>query len=329
MAHLPEGTLTFMLTDLQGSTLAWENQPKAMILSISVGAHQGELVEAGREGDSVLAVFKTAATAASCALDVQKNFAVESWPDDLDLRVRVALHTGEAQLRESHYFGPALNRCARLLATCHPGQILLTKATEAMLADEVPPGAELQDLGLHRFKDLARSEQVFQLTDVTRPSKFPPIQSLEHRRTNIPHYLTNFVGRTWDLSALKSALAKSRMVTLTGAGGSGKTRLAAELGSAYLDLWPGGVWWVELAPLSDERQVAGAVVSALELPGRGLALDVVTAWLAVRRAMLILDNCEHLVGGCAQFCDVALQRCAELTILATSREALGVEGEAR
>src|SRR5713101_7808137 len=174
MARLPEGTITFMLTDLQGSTQAWEKKPKAMrnamarhdaILAGTISYHEGQRVEAGREGDSVLAVFRTAATAAACALDIQRSFATESWPEGLELKVRVALHTGEAQLRDNHYFGPALNRCARLLATCHPGQILLTRATESMLASEIPPGAELEDLGLHRLRDLARPEHVFQLKD--------------------------------------------------------------------------------------------------------------------------------------------------------------------
>lgn len=325
-----------MLTDLRGSTQAWEKQPKAMrtamvrhdaILASTIQNHAGELVEAGREGDSVLAVFRTAASAAACALDIQKDFATESWPDGLDLKVRVALNTGEAQLRKGHYFGAALNRCARLLAACHPGQILLTKATESILADELPPDGELQDLGLHRFKDLARSEQVFQLNDPAHPSEFPRIQSLPQQQTNMPHYLTNFVGRAAELTALQSLLANSRMVTLTGAGGSGKTRLAVELGRTCLDLWPGGVSLVELASVNDPRQVPGAVVAALELPGRGQALDVVTTWLAARRAVLVLDNCEHLVAACAEFCELVLERCPELTIIATSREALGVLGE--
>ena len=327
-----------MLTDLQGSTRAWERQPKAMrsamaehdrILADVVRNHSGHLVETGREGDSVLAVFRTAATAAACALDIQEGFATESWPDGLDLRTRVAMHTGEAQLRDGHYFGAALNRCARLLATCHPGQVLLTKATESMLADEIPPGAALEDLGLHRLKDLTRPEHVFQLNSLARPTSFPPIQSLTQRQTNLPHFLTNFVGRKADLSALKSLLAGSRMITLTGAGGSGKTRLAVELGSACLHLWPGGVWWIDLSAVTDPGLVPDAVVAALALPGRGPGLDVVTAWLAARRAVLVLDNCEHLVGACARFCEAALQRCPEIAVVATSREALGVPGERR
>lgn len=335
---LPEGTLTFMLTDLQGSTHAWDRQPKAMrtamvrhdtILAGAVGNHKGHLVEAGREGDSVLAVFTTAALAADCALEIQERFATESWPDGLDLNVRVALHTGEAQARDGHYFGAALNRCARLLALCHPGQILLSKATESMLADEVPADAELQDLGPHRLKDLARPEHVFQLNNLARRTDFPAIQSLTQQRTNMPRYLTTFVGREADLSALKSMLANSRLVTLTGAGGSGKTRLAVELGWSCLELWPDGVWWVDLTAVNEPGLVPGAAVTTLQLPGRGPALDVLAAWLARRRAILVLDNCEHLVAACARFCEALLQRCPELTLLTTTREPLGVLGEVR
>src|SRR6266571_914895 len=186
MSLLPEGTLTFMLTDLQGSTQAWERQPKAMrsamarhdaILGSTVRDHAGVPVGAAREGDGVLAVFRTAAAAATCALEIQKNLGRESWPKGLELKVRVALHTGEARLRDNHYFGPALNRCARRLATCRPGQILLTRATESMLASEIRPGAELEDLGLHRLRDLARPEHVFQLRDREQAIEFPPIRA--------------------------------------------------------------------------------------------------------------------------------------------------------
>jgi non-specific serine/threonine protein kinase len=145
---------------------------------------------------------------------------------------------------------------------------------------------------------------------------------------NLPRYLTSFVGRSTDLTALKRLLARSRMVTLTGPGGGGKSRLAAEVGRARLERWPGGAWWVELTPVNDPRQVAGAVVSALDLPGRGSAQEMVIAWLVARHALLVLDNCEHLVKACAEFCQATLERCPELTVIATSREALGVPGEA-
>jgi predicted ATPase/DNA-binding CsgD family transcriptional regulator len=155
------------------------------------------------------------------------------------------------------------------------------------------------------------------------------IRSLPRQLTNMPRYLTSFVGRNAELSALKSLLARSRLVTLTGAGGSGKTRLAAELGQSCFGLWPGGVWWVELAPVDDPLEVPGAVAAALQLPELGQAQEVVTAWLGARSAVLILDNCEHLVGACAEFCQASLQSCPELTVIATSREALGVTGEVR
>jgi len=327
-----------MLTDLQGSTEAWERQPNAMrsamarhgeIISSSVRDHTGALMEAGREGDSVLAAFRTAGAAASCALDIQKKFAGEPWPEALELTVRVALHTCEAQLREGHYFGPALNRCAGLLAICRPSQILLTKATETLLVDEVPSGAELRDLGPHRLKDLSRPEQVFQLNEVAGSIEFPPIHSLPDQRTSMPKYLDTFVGRRDDLSALRSWLAKWRMVTLTGAGGSGKTRLAAELGKACLRDWQGAVWWTDLAPVDNPLQVPGAVAAAIRIPGQGSPQEVVVAWLAARRAILVLDNCEHLVAACAEFSQAALKRCPELTIIATSQEVLGVPGEVR
>src|ERR1700693_5151698 len=146
---------------------------------------------------------------------------------------------------------------------------------------------------------------------------------------NLPSYLTSFVGRGTELHALKSLLARSRLVTLTGPGGGGKSRLAAELCRARVARWPDGVWWVQLAPVNDPRQVAGAVSSALELPGRGPAQDVVTALLSARRALLVLDNCEHLLIACADFCQAALERCPELTVMTTSRQALGVPGEAQ
>jgi len=155
------------------------------------------------------------------------------------------------------------------------------------------------------------------------------IQSLPHQLTNIPRYLTTFVGRNAELSALESVLATSQLITLIGAGGSGKTRLAAELGRAHLGLWPGGVWWVELAPVDDPLEVPGVVAAALQLPGRGQTQEVVTALLAARRAALFLDNCEHLVAACAEFCKAAFRSCPELTVVATSREALGVTGEVR
>ena len=184
---LPEGTLTFLLTDLVGSTRAWESDPRLMhevmtrhdrILAEVVRRHHGAPVEAGREGDSVLAVFQRALDAGACALDLQNAFGSEPWPAGISVRLRTALHTGEAVLRDGHYYGQPLNRCARLLGAANGGQVLVTRATEQLLVDQLPSGTALLDLGHHRLKDLSRPEHVFQLIDAGRPTEFPRIQSL-------------------------------------------------------------------------------------------------------------------------------------------------------
>lgn len=338
VAPLPEGTITFMLTDLEGSTRAWESQPQKMrgamarhdaILTSLTQQRDGELVEAGREGDSILAVFRTAATAAACALHIQQTFAAERWPDGLVLKVRIALHTGEAQLRQGHYFGPALNRCARLLAACHPGQILMTKATQAMLADEVPPGSALVDLGLHRLKDLVRPEQVFQLDDLALPIEFPPIRSLPRHLTNLPLELTSFVGRSFELHQLKELQSRSRLLALIGPGGVGKTRLAIQLASDLRDKLADGVWLVELAPLTDGELLPQAVAAALDVPeqaDRALPTTLVEH-MRERETLLVLDNCEHLVEAVARLVEALLRSCPKLNLLITSREVLNIPGE--
>jgi class 3 adenylate cyclase len=193
MSGLPEGTLTFLLTDLVASTRAWESSPAGMrdamarhdrIVAFCLESHHGS--DGGRAGDSVLAVFRRAGDAAACALALQREFAREPWPPGAELKARIALHTGEAELREGRYHGQALNRCARLLATCHGGQVLLTQATEQLLVDEQPAGTRLRDLGMHHLKDLTRPEHVFQLVDLDHPAEFPPIESVPRQLTNLP-----------------------------------------------------------------------------------------------------------------------------------------------
>lgn len=341
MTRLPEGTITFMLTDLKGSTLAWESQPKAMraamvrhdeILAAAVQAHDGARVEAGREGDSILAVFRTAANGAACALEIQKHFSAETWPGELDLKVRVALHTGEAQLRDDHYFGAALNRCARLLAICHPGQILLTKAAESMLADELPSGTDLLDLGMNRLKDLTRPEQVFQLIDLERPAEFPPIRSPASPPAvtgNIPRPISSFVGRVRELIDLQQSILASPLVTLVGPGGIGKTRLAIEASGLIQSQFPDGVWFVDLAAVAGDSQVAGQLASSLAVrtvPNEPLDVALRRS-LSNKAALIVLDNCEHVVDGVAQNAATILSASRTIKVLATSREPLGITGE--
>ena len=337
MAGLPEGTLTFMLTDLVGSTRAWESAPAAMreamarhdrILDRCLQQHHGTDVPSGRAGDSILAVFPRAVDAAACALSLQRDFAAERWPADVNLEIRVALHSGEAELRQDQYHGQVLNRCARLLATCHGGQVLLTSASEQLLVDELPAGAQLRDLGVHRLKDLTRTEHVFELVDAKHPRQFPPIRSQEPA-TSLPIQLTAFIGRGGELRELRELHGRSRSLTLTGPGGSGKTRLALELASELVPEHADGVWFIELGPVSGPHLVPQAVADGLHLKeqaSRRLA-ETLADHLRERRSLLVLDNCEHVVDTVAELAVELLKECKGLKVLATSREPLRLPGE--
>ncbi len=337
MAGLPEGTLTFMLTDLVGSTRAWESAPAAMreamaghdrIVDRCLKQHHGTEVPSGRAGDSILAVFASAADAATCALSLQRDFAAERWPPEVNLEIRVALHSGEAELRQDQYHGQVLNRCSRLLATCHGGQVLLTRATEQLLVDELPPSAELRDLGRHRLKDMARPEHVFELNDSDHPREFPPILS-QRTATNLPVQLTAFIGRDGELQQLRELHGRARSLTLTGPGGSGKTRLALALASELVPEHADGVWFIELGPVSGPHLVPQAVADTLHLKeqaSRRLA-DTLSDHLRERRSLLVLDNCEHVVDIVAELTVELLKECQGLKVLATSREPLKVPGE--
>lgn len=335
---LPVGTVTFLMTDIEGSTRLWDASPRIARQALDrhdrlvveqVEKNQGQMVEAGREGDSALAVFRQATDAVSCALDIQRALQSELWPVGIQMAVRIAVHTGEAELKSCHYIGGPLYRCARLMAAAHGGEVLLSRATHEMVVDNLRSEVSLRDLGQHRLRDLSRNEHIFQLLHPDLKPDFPPLKSLEPERTNLPQLLTSFVGRQAELAALRKALKESRLVTLTGPGGSGKTRLALELGRDLLGGWPGGVWWVDLTAISDPKALEGGIASALRLHTLGEARERLQAWLSEKKRLLLLDNCEHLVEACADFCRVALARSPELAIVATSREALAVDGEAR
>jgi predicted ATPase/class 3 adenylate cyclase len=338
MAALPEGIVAFLLTDLEGSTRLWEDRPGAMrkamvmhdaIIGAAVQRHGGSLVEVGREGDSILAVFRKTAGAAGCALEIQREIAAAVWPPEVTLRLRIAIHAGEAQLRGGHYFGQALNRCARMLATSHGGQIVLSKAAHELVVDELPAGSELWDLGLHRLKDLKRPEQIFQLVDLHRPAQFPPIRSLPRHLSNLPIQLTTFVGRQEELRKLKHLQAGTRLLTLAGPGGSGKTRLAEEFAGELIDAHPDGIWFVDLAPVVDEGLVPRAVIAGLELQEQAgrTPLETVVEHCRDKKLLVLLDNCEHLVTACARLALQLLSDCADLRLIVTSREPLNVPGE--
>jgi len=299
------------------------------IVYAAVERHAGTMVESGREGDSVLAVFPRPKDAGEAALEIQRSFRAATWPEDLALKIRIALHTGEVELRGGHYFGPPLNRCARSLALCHPGQTVVTLATRELLAEDGPPDAELIDLGVHQLKDLKRSEHLFQLSDRTRPERFPPVQARREYRTNLRILLTTFVGRRRELDELRGLAVRSRLLTLTGPGGAGKTRLAKELALELADAMSGGAWLVELAPVSDPRLLARTVATVLDVEeqqSRPL-VDSLVDRIAAGPMLLVLDNCEHLLHACAELAESLLGRCPELRIIATSREPLNIGGE--
>jgi predicted ATPase/class 3 adenylate cyclase len=338
MPELPTGTVTFLLTDIEGSTRLWEQDPVAMraatarhdaLVEEIVGGNGGVLVRPRGEGDSRFAVFARATDAVTAAVFLQRALVAEPWPTPQPLRVRLALHTGEADLRDGDYYGAAINRCARLRAIGHGGQVLLSQPTYELVRDALPPGVTVQDLGEQRLADLIRSEQVYQLRGANLPTEFPPLRSLDAYPHNLPVQLTSFIGREQELAELGRALPTTRLLTLTGTGGCGKTRLALQLAADQVERFPEGAWVVELAPLTDHGLVTQAVAAAIgvrEEPGQPLLATLVAA-LRSRRLLLVLDNCEHLLDACARLTDALLRGCPHLHVLATSREALGIGGE--
>ncbi len=337
--RLPTGTVTFLLTDLEGSTLLWEGGGDVAALSIArhyqlleaaVALHGGvRPVEQG-EGDSVVAAFTTPSDALAAALDVQRAFAEEAWPEGRDLRVRIALHTGEAQLRdEANYFGPTIIRCARLRSIAYGAQTVLSDATHELLVDHRPPGLTFRDLGVHRLKDLGRPEQVWQLCHADLVNDFPPLRSLDALPNNLPAQLSTFIGRDDELAQLGEALQRSRLVTLTGSGGCGKTRLALQAAAEVADRHDGGVWWVELAPVSRPELVPQAVALALGLReehDRPLE-EMLADQLNGLNTLLILDNCEQVLDATARLVEGLLTAVPGLRVVATSREPLGIPSE--
>jgi predicted ATPase/class 3 adenylate cyclase/DNA-binding CsgD family transcriptional regulator len=335
---LPTGTVTFLLSDVEGSSRRWEDAPLAMpaaiarhyeLLDEAIAAHGGvRPVEQG-EGDSVVGAFPRASDAVAAAVDAQRALMEEEWPAEADLRVRMAVHTGEAQLRDSgNYFGQAIIRCARLRAIAHGGQVLVSAASAALLTG-LPGEIELVDLGEHRLKDLTRPERIWQLSAPGLVARFPSLRSLDAFRHNLPVQMTPLIGRERLIAEVVARLEEDRLITLTGSGGVGKTRLALAAAGEALDRFEGGVLVVELAGVARPEGVSAAVLAALgisQAPGAGL-IDQVAALLAGERSLLILDNCEHLVAGCAQFVADLLSACPPVSVLATSREPLSVPGE--
>jgi predicted ATPase/class 3 adenylate cyclase len=337
MASHPTGTITFLFTDIAGSSSRFERQGDAMhaalarhdaILREAIERHDGYVFK--RWGDAFLAAFSSASAAAASALEAQIAIrASEEAAAVGELPVRMVLHTGLAEFRDRDYYGDALNRSDRLLKIAYGGQILLSGSAADLAQPELPADSHLADLGLHRLRDLQQAVRVFELRHPSLPGGFGPLRSLEYLPTNLPQQLTSFIGREKDIAEVRSLLNTRRLLTLTGSGGCGKTRLALQVAADLMDEFPDGVWLVELAALRDEELVTRTICAALDLkeePGQD-PMDGLTAYLRSRKLLLILDNCEHLVSTAAAVTEKLLRECPALHVLATSREALAVGGE--
>jgi predicted ATPase/class 3 adenylate cyclase len=336
VAELPSGTVTFLFTDLEVSTRLWDQEPDAMrealarhdaILSDAVEAHGGVIVK-GR-GDGVHAVFATADAAVRAAIACELAMDAEVWPVSEALRVRVGLHTGVAELRDGDYFGSAVNRAARLEAIAHGGQVVCSQATADLAQDVLAGGVGFVDLGEHRLRDLSRAERVFQVTASGLQDRFGPLLSVDAFPGNLPVQVSSFIGREREIERIVEALRDARVVTLTGVGGVGKTRLAFQVAAEMLPRFREGAWLVDLALVRDPDGVVEAVAGVFGVTargGQGLE-DSLVEFLRNKQLLLLIDNCEHLLGSVAELVEVLERSCAGLVMLATSREGLGVDGE--
>ena len=330
---LPTGTVTLLLADVEGSTRLWQTQAEEMTAAVArldrtvsdvIAAHDGvRPVEQG-EGDSFVVAFARAADAVECALELQ-------WAPLAPIRLRIGVHTGDVQLRdEGNYIGPTINRTARLRDLAHGGQTVLSGATEDMVVDSLPADAWLTDLGTYPLRDLPRPERVVQLCHPDLRNDFPPLRTAKAVAShNLPVQLTSFVGRGAQMTALEKLLVDNRLVTLTGAGGAGKTRLAVEIAARIAAEFGDGVWYVDLAPVTGADVVPVAAARALGLPdqpGRS-TMDTLLRFVRDRQMLVVLDNCEHLLDASAELVVALLGAAPGLTVLATSREPIGVAGE--
>ncbi|TMK56888.1 MAG: adenylate/guanylate cyclase domain-containing protein, partial [Actinobacteria bacterium] len=336
MTELPAGTVTFLFTDVEGSTRLWEQYPEAMktalarhdeILREAITACDGYIVK--MTGDGVHAAFSDARAALLAAVNSQRALVSEAWSEPNEVRVRMGLHSGPAETRDGDYYGTAVNKAARLMSIANGGQVLLSLATEELVRDDLPEAHELLELGEHRLRDLSRAERVFQVCGPGLLSDFPALRSLDAPPTNLPRQLTSFVGRDDALADVGKAVSRSQLVTLTGVGGVGKTRLALRVAAELLPQFPDGVRLCELAVCADAAtmaQVVAVSIGAVQRAGVTLEESIVE-YSRSRNMLLVLDNCEHLLDPVTRLTEHLLQECPRVHVLATSREALGVAGE--
>jgi predicted ATPase/class 3 adenylate cyclase len=332
-------TLTFLFTDIEGSTALLRRVGDGDYAQVLAGHHAvirwGLAGHGGREvdtqGDAFFAVFSSPRACVAAVLEMQRALEAHEWPAGERVRVRMGVHTGEASKAGTGLVGLDVHRAARVAAVAYGGQVLVSETAAGLVRDRLPPGATLADLGVHRLKDLGRPERIFQLQAAGLQAGFPPLRSLDNPAlpNNLPAQLATFIGRDRELAEVRDLVGSSRLVTLTGAGGCGKTRLGLQVAAELLDGSGDGVWLVELAAVLDEDAVAPAISQALGItgqPGRP-ALEALLDALAPQDILIVVDNCEHLIGGCAKTAEAVLRRCPRVHLLATSREPLGIGGE--
>jgi predicted ATPase/class 3 adenylate cyclase len=342
-SSLPSGTVTFLFSDIEGSTRLWEQYPDAMRPAVERHDHyvndaihscNGKIVKT--TGDGVHAVFERAVDGLQAALLIQQALSTDGW-DELKpeiLKIRIGLYTGEASLRSGDYYGTAVNRAARLMSAGHGGQVLLSATTVDLVNDLLPEEIQLRDLGQHRLKDLDRSEHIFQLTHPSLPADFPPIYSIDEYPNNLPVQLTSYIGREHEMAEAKRLLSTTRLLTLIGPGGTGKTRLALQLAAELLvseeNAYPQGVWLAEFGTVGDPELVVETVASIFNLRQQANSpplQKMLSSYLKGKQLLLVMDNCEHLIQACAELADYLLRSCPKVKIIASSREALGISGE--
>jgi predicted ATPase/class 3 adenylate cyclase len=335
MTALPSGTVTFLFSDIEGSThLAerlgerWRTLLDEHREIVRRAIEGGGGVEVGTEGDSFFVAFPTAGGALAAAVEAQRQLAAHGWPEESPIRIRIGLHTGEASLAGADYVGLDVHRAARIAAAGHGGQVLLSDTTRTLVESSLPEGVTLRDLGQRRLKDLSRPERIHQLVIEGLPNDFPPLKTLDATPNNLPVQLSSFLGRERELGEVEELLSRTRLLTLTGPGGTGKTRLSLQVGAREADRFPDGIFFVPLSLLKDPELVPGTIAQELGLPDRGglSPMAALIDHLRERRTLLILDNFEQ-VGDAAPRVAELLAAAPGLAVLATSRSALRIYGE--
>jgi class 3 adenylate cyclase len=335
MSTLPTGTVTFFFSDIEGSTrLIQQLGDRYPDVLLAHHAIQREALAANgghelrTEGDSFFIVFDSALQACAGAATVQMKLQENAWPDGAQVLVRIGLHTGEATLVGNEYLGLDVHRAARVASAGYGGQVLVSETTRALVDHALPDGLALKDLGVHRLKDLARPERLYQLTIPGLRADFPPLKTLEATPNNLPMQLTSFVGRDDQVREATQLLARSRLVTLTGPGGTGKTRLSLQIAATVLDQFPDGEYFVPLSAIYDPELVPSAIAQALAISttGRHRPIDALVDHLREKRTLLILDNFEQVLEA-APVARQLLEGSAGLHVLVSSRIVLRVSGE--